>query len=295
MGWRPPSTRHNPLLALRRVVEGPGPDDLDVPEALAARRGEHLATVRVATLTDVRPAGGMAPAGGAGPAESPAPPEDSPMPADDRPPRGVVTSTPGADDPALPLLVARTAPLTHGPGEPTRPARGVAPGAGPSGGSGRGPAGISSRADRPAPERRDPAGPWSTSPGAPLTTPTWLRWTPRDHGPATASATGRSATVASLDQLAPPEDRAARRPVMFERRARWEDAAARSSRPKGTRPPGPSRPLPVRPARRPDPGTGTSAPRRAMTAAQVLTAMVVCLGLWLVIFTPTLYRNARAS
>lgn len=263
MAWRPPS-RGNPLHALRRVVETPD----GMPDELARRRG-HPGSVRVtsvagATALAVEPERDVADAPEvvdrparsrrrrARPASQPEPSRRQP----DRPVRGLITSTPASDSPDLPIVPvsapspaalaataaragtsdrrlarARHAPLTAMP-----PA---------------GPAAVPTRA---------PAGPWSTTVDAPLTTPTWLRSSPRIAGGATASATGRSATVASLELLVEPED------------------LVRRPRPEG-------------PRRRRDPETG----RRPMTARQVLAAIVVTLCVWLLLFSPTLYANATAS
>jgi len=165
MVWRPPSSRHNPLHALRRVVEHPdGPE----PAAAPSRATSTVTTLLAPTPAAPRPMlldetgperrrarpAHLAPLSRGKPASEPAPSHRRP----DRPARALITTT----------------PTSHGwPGG----------------------AAIPEPITRP-PAGRAPAPSWSA---APPTTPTWLRASPRNPiGGATAAATGTSATRTTL-------------------------------------------------------------------------------------------------
>jgi hypothetical protein len=176
MVWRPPSTRRNPLHALRRVVEQPGAGPIHgsastgsvttlVSPAAAAAPGTAPGTTPFEAPsslgTRARPAH-LAPTTRRHLASEPEPSRRHP----DRPARALITSTPT---------------------QPERPTAGTAP--------------IPAPITRP-PNQPPPSSVW---PGAPLTTPTWLRASPRNPiGGATAAATGTSATTTTLLDPDPP-------------------------------------------------------------------------------------------
>jgi len=173
MVWHPDSRRHNPLQALRRVVEAPD-SDVEVADELVRRRADHVGTVRVSSASAA-----TALAERADPAidaVEPVVPGDEHPPAAERarparPPQALITSTPAAGE--------------AGP---------------PNAGTGS------------HPPRHTPAGPWSTTVEAPMRTPTWLRASPRTPiGGATGTVTGRSAILSETGDEDAPGRRGGRR------------------------------------------------------------------------------------
>ncbi|HEY2429453.1 MAG TPA: hypothetical protein VGI06_11020, partial [Acidimicrobiales bacterium] len=321
MVWRPPS-RSNPLLALRRVVEAPDAD-VELPESLVHRRADHLATVRVASGPEPHGAGAGgegarhahgedAPHAGAdagprtdaerepslpvrrrrrGPVPS-RPPASQPEPSHrspERPVRAVITSTPAgaAAQAAFPITPQpapdRPSPVPRQEERERRQLRAAA------------------RARRrtptpsplhavPLPEAvpHEPAGPWSTTTEAPLTTPTWLRSSPRTAlGGATAAATGTSAVV-------PAEPGIAATTAMPSRR--WHPRLPTVRLPR--RPPvlhiG-AHPASAAPSLAPFPLRRPGIDRHLVPARQAGAAMLVCLALWGLLDAPDLYHSAQTS
>ncbi len=145
------------------------------------------------------------------------------------------------------------------------------------------------------------AGPWSTLPGAPASTPTLLRsaWQSPSGG-ATATATGRSATVtngvpAVTARAATPAAPAPVRPP--------RDLIPAPAPPRGAPadPPAPDRPPPAGALLDSAPLLEAALPERArptrptMTVFQVASTMIVALLLWALVDAPSLLHGAETS